>query len=116
MLSPYLYNVYIDKLTAKLNKNYTGCNIGGFLINHIKYVDDVCLIASSPVGLRVLVKICEKVVGEFDVLFNLLKIQCMVFNKQVYISSSKLYMLGYMVHASSMFACWNLGVSLLRQI
>ena len=78
--------MYIDKLSAELNKYYASYNIDGYLINHIMNAADVCLIASSPVRLQVLVKICEKFVGNFVVLFNLLKTQHMVFSKQVYVS------------------------------
>ena len=44
ILSPYLFNVYVDELSEKLQKYNVGCNLNGHLINHIMYVDDLVLI------------------------------------------------------------------------
>ena len=43
-----MYNVFIDKLSAKLNKFYAVCNINGYLIKYNKYANDECSITSSP--------------------------------------------------------------------
>ena len=40
ILSPYLFNVYVDDLSEELNKSNVGCNLNGHLINHIMYADD----------------------------------------------------------------------------
>ena len=44
ILSPYLFNVYVDELSEELTKCNVGCNLNGQLINHIMYDDDVVLI------------------------------------------------------------------------
>ena len=41
ILSPYLFNVYVDELSEELNKCNVGCNLNGHLINHIMYADDL---------------------------------------------------------------------------
>ena len=47
ILSPYLFNVYVDELSEELNKCNVGCNLNGLLINHIMYADDLVLISPS---------------------------------------------------------------------
>ena len=44
ILSPYLFCVYMDDLSNKLNDIKVGCTIGATLINHLMYADDlVCV-------------------------------------------------------------------------
>ena len=45
ILSPYLFNVYVDELSEELKKCNVGCNLNGHLINHIMYADDLVLIS-----------------------------------------------------------------------
>lgn len=56
VLSPYLFCVYIDKMSGSLNEAQTGCIIGGAKINHIMYADDIVLLSPSAYGLSVLLK------------------------------------------------------------
>ena len=51
ILSPYLFNVYVDELSEELKKCNVGCNLNGHLINHIMYADDLVLISPSSAGL-----------------------------------------------------------------
>ena len=44
ILSPYLFNVYVDELSEELNKCNVGGNLNGHLINHIMYAGDLVLI------------------------------------------------------------------------
>ena len=41
ILSPYLFIVYIDDLSAALTKCRTGCCIDDMNINHLMYADDL---------------------------------------------------------------------------
>ena len=45
ILSPKLFNVYMDDLSIKLNSSGIGGDIGGHLMNHLCYADDLCLIS-----------------------------------------------------------------------
>ena len=56
MLSPYLFNVYMDDLSQSLNCCKTGCLSG----NHLMYADDLVLLWPSATGLRELLLACEK--------------------------------------------------------
>ena len=44
ILSPYLFNVYMDDLSQSLNCCKTGCLSGEIIINHLMYADDLVLL------------------------------------------------------------------------
>ena len=50
ILSPFLFNMYMNDLSLILNASGTGCRIGDSLINHLMYADD--LIIFSPYIVR----------------------------------------------------------------
>ena len=79
ILSPYLFIVYIDDLNNMLNSAGIGCHIHNCCINHVFYVDDICVIAPSPSGLQGLLNICAKFGLENYVEYNPIKSLCMVF-------------------------------------
>ena len=57
-LSPLLFNVYVNELSELLNKSGFGGNMGGIIINHMLYADDICIVSLSSSGLRQLLNIC----------------------------------------------------------
>lgn len=77
--SPYYFAVYLDKLSKLLTKSDVGCRIGDIVINHFCFADDVVLLTTSIVALKVLLKICEKYAKEHDLTFNPTKTVCQVF-------------------------------------
>ena len=52
ILSPVLFNIYMDKLSMTLNTTAIGGQIGGQLLNHLCYADDMCLISISSAGIQ----------------------------------------------------------------
>ena len=70
ILSPYLFNVYVDKLSRRLSKYNIGCAIGMSILNHLMYADDLVLISPSTLGLSKLITECEGFGLEFDIRFN----------------------------------------------
>ena len=56
ILSPRLFNVYIDKLSLNLRNTKIGCTVAGSLINHLMYTDDLLLLCPSAKGLQKLNK------------------------------------------------------------
>ena len=52
VLSPLLFNVYIDGLSDTLNKSTIGGSLGGTRINHLLYADDLCIVSLSATGLQ----------------------------------------------------------------
>ena len=78
ILSPYLFNVYMDDLSSALNKCPAGCFVGTLLVNHLMYADDLVLICPSANGLRMLLKVCEKFGMTHDVKYNSEKSSVMI--------------------------------------
>ena len=52
ILSPHLFNVYMDDLSVNLNKLQIGCLYAGTIMNHMMYADDLCTFSPSVAGLR----------------------------------------------------------------
>ena len=51
-LSPYLFPMYMDDLSNKLNNTDAGCCIGNLTLNHIMYARNLCCFAASAGGLQ----------------------------------------------------------------
>ena len=43
VLSPLLFNVYVNEPSELLNKSGIGGSMGGTIINHMLYADDICI-------------------------------------------------------------------------
>ena len=50
ILSPHLFNLYMDGLSNVLNESKFGCMAGGKLVNHLMYADDLVLLCPSYIG------------------------------------------------------------------
>ena len=51
IISPILFNVYMDGLSVLLNSSNIGGQIGYTFLNHLCYADDLCLISLSSAGM-----------------------------------------------------------------
>ena len=78
ILSPYLFNVYMDDLSEQLNSSPAGCYIGNTIINHLMYADDLVLICPSPQALRLLLRVCDLYGVAHDIKFNSDKSKIMI--------------------------------------
>ena len=78
ILSPYLFNIYMDELSNKLNVCKTGCLIGSMLINHLMYADDLVIFCPCSAGMQSLLKICSEYGFEFDIKYNSTKSNIMI--------------------------------------
>ena len=70
ILSPMLFNVYMDDLSIKLNQSGIGGVIGGHLINHLCYADDLYLISLSSAGMQKLLDMCSTYATEHLLTYN----------------------------------------------
>ena len=61
IISPILFNVYMDDLSCELNRSNIGGRIGGEIVNHLSYADDLCLICLSSAGMQKLLNVCSKI-------------------------------------------------------
>ena len=79
ILSPQLFDIYIDGLSDILNKSSVGGSIGGKRINHMLYADDVCIVSLSSAGLQRLLTIYYQYCAMHSITFNVKKSVCMFF-------------------------------------
>ena len=78
ILSPYLFNVYMDDLSVSLNNTLVGCITGEIIVNHLMYADDLILISPSATGLRSLLRLCSKYGRDHDIKYNSKKSAVMI--------------------------------------
>jgi hypothetical protein len=81
ILSPYLFNLFIDNLLLKLKNVNTGIRIGDFHLNHAVYADDVNLMSTNAKGLQTLINICTSYASEWKFKFGFKKSKCIMFGK-----------------------------------
>ena len=77
ILSPILFNVFMDDLSVLLNKEYIGCYLQGVPYNHLFYADDSVLLAPSPSALQKLINICDAYATDVELTYNTKKTVCM---------------------------------------
>ena len=82
ILSPFLFNVYVDELSKLLNSCYTGCIVGEKTINHVMYADDLVVFSPCESGLTDLLRICENFGISHDILYNSKKSAILLFKNQ----------------------------------
>jgi hypothetical protein len=80
ILSPLLFNFYIQDLISSISNLRIGCNIGGIFMNVLAYADDMVLIAPSWFSLQKLINFTNKESSLINMSFNTKKTVCMVFN------------------------------------
>ena len=73
ILSPILCNVYMDDLSLQLHRQPIGCSVGGTVVNHMLYADDIVLFAPSAKGLQKLLDLSHTYGCNHDIEFNPLK-------------------------------------------
>lgn len=77
ILSPALFNVYVDGLSEKLCSMPVGCYINDVCYNHLIYADDTVLLAPSPSALQSLISACVEFAKKNYLVFNSGKTKCM---------------------------------------
>ena len=70
IISPILFNIYMDDLSMHLNSSGIGGYLGTALINHLCYADDLCLISLSSSGMQQLLHICNGYATEHQLIYN----------------------------------------------
>ena len=70
IISPVSFNVYIDDLSCVLNRSNIGGCIGGEIVNHLSYADDLCLICLSSAGVQKLLNVSSKYATKHSLSYN----------------------------------------------
>ena len=100
ILSPKLFNIYIDGLSNILNNSLIGGSLGGKCINHMLYADDLCIVSLSSAGLQKLLSICDEYCASHSITFNVKKSVCMFFKCTVnkHCDNSTVFLSGYQIN------------------
>ena len=77
ILSPILFNVFMNDLSVQLNGVKTGCHINDVPYNHLFYADDSVLLAPTPFALQKLLDICDQFAKTCELVYNTKKTFCM---------------------------------------
>ena len=83
ILSPYLFNVYMDDLSLKLNACKIGCISGDLIINHLMYADDLVIFSPCSIGLSRLLKVCTEYGIENNIMYNSKKSAVMIVRSEL---------------------------------
>ena len=73
ILSPALFNVYINNLSVSLNQSGIDGSLGDNLVNHVCYGDHLCLIALSYSVLQHLLDLCNLYATNHHLSYNAMK-------------------------------------------
>ena len=60
LLSPALFNIYMNDLSEQLRASKTGCMVGNILVNHLMYAEDLAIFSPSSTGLQEMLNICTE--------------------------------------------------------
>ena len=58
MLSPVLFDIYVNSLTDALINSDLGCHVAGMYVGYIMYADDLLLMSGSLHNLQLMINIC----------------------------------------------------------
>ena len=104
IISPVLFNVYMDDLSCALNRSNIGGRIGGEIVNHLSYADDLCLICLSSAGMQKLLNVCSNYATEHSLSYNenksyslLLHMMCKFVIMCICFKSTAIYFMKYLV-------------------
>jgi hypothetical protein len=81
ILSPILFNIYVDDLIKMLKDSDIGCHVGKAYFGCIMYADDLLLLSPSVVGLQEMLDICTVYGLRHDIHFNAKKTVCVAIGK-----------------------------------
>ena len=77
ILSPALFNIFMDDLSVQLNRVQIGCHINNVSFNHLFYADDSVILAPTPLALQKLLNICDDFAKTNELMYNTKKTFCM---------------------------------------
>ena len=81
ILSPMLFNFYINEVIEMVLLKPVGCRLSGMSFNIICYADDIVLLSPFKVGLRILLDTVSTKLNEICLKLNIAKCSYMVFRR-----------------------------------
>ena len=94
ILSPTLFSIYLDSLSAKLSASGVGCTFNSKCFSHLVYADHTVLLAPSPKAVQTLINICVSLANNHGLAYNEQKTKFMCLKpavlKNIYVSNVEL--------------------------
>jgi hypothetical protein len=81
LLSPMLFNVYVNELLLQLQSSPQGLRIGGQVHNSLAYADDLTLFSSAPQDLQTLIDKCTDYADRWRFTYSFKKTKCLIAGK-----------------------------------
>ena len=69
-LFPNLFSVYVNHFITKLHSSNLGCRYGNEYMGVYCYADDISLLSPTFTVLKEMLKICEDLADDHDIIFN----------------------------------------------
>jgi hypothetical protein len=82
VISPYLFNLFINVLICQLKLANIGCHIENNFYGCFLYADDIIILSPSVLGLQSLLNLCTRICANLHLHFNHEKSYCIVFGKR----------------------------------
>ena len=79
VLSPFLFNLYLDPFLKSLRKSNVGCFVDNYCANSFAYADNIALLSPTITRFKKLINICKEYSVEFKISFNLSKCSLLCF-------------------------------------
>lgn len=76
ILSPALFNVFINVLVVRLRVSGFGCHINSVFLGCILYADDIILLSASVYGLQQMLNVSYRCMSDLKLTFNCNKSMC----------------------------------------
>ena len=73
VLSPVLFNIYVNDIIANLSSSQLGCSICNMYVGCVMYADDLLLMSASLTKLQKMIDICVAEACYLDMKFNATK-------------------------------------------
>ena len=89
VLSPTLFNIFLDELLQKLQTLPNGIRVFDLPINCCTYADDITLLSATVPGLQRLINLCVSYADKYRFKFNKKKSKCMVLGKNILTETPK---------------------------
>ena len=80
IMSPLLFNCYVNDLSDQLQKLPVGCCCGDMVVNHLMYADDIVLLAPSGKGMQTIIDATYAYGNAYDIVFNITKSRVMFYD------------------------------------
>ena len=80
VLSPLLFNVYLDQLLLALKEIGIGFHLNDMFVGAFIYADHVALLVPTSIALKTMLNICTDFAASHNLIYNPLKTKCMYFN------------------------------------